>query len=56
MRKEYYEIQRALLYSEMINARSIVKQNEVHKKIQELESAWYLQEQAKHKGEDDERL
>lgn len=56
MREEYYEMQRALLYSEMINARSIVKQNEVLKKIQKLENDWYLQTKAKHRGDDDANI
>lgn len=46
--KDWYEYQRAHLWFELCGTRSLVKEKQLRKQIEELENQWYIQEEAKH--------
>lgn len=56
MREEEYDFKMTMLYLDLTRARTLAKENEILKKIHRLESEWYLQTQAKHRGDDDANI
>lgn len=56
MREEEYDLKKTMLYLDLARARTLVKEKEILNKIHKLESEWYLQTQAKHRGDDDANI